>query len=593
MSKSYYEILGVGKSASADEIKSVYRKLAIKYHPDKNPDNPEATSLFMEITKAYNTLYDADKRKLYDQELTAPKKAKPSFKPGARGGAARNKFDLAEALNVFMKNVRRDQAFAAEKAYEPSRGSDIQISVVLSLMEVLTGCKKKIKLRHNTACTSCQGTGCSGGQKVLANCVTCNGMGKVLISGQEGTHSCQTCGGTGKVPQLPCSSCSGTGRTSAEDQVTVEFPAGIAEGNYLTISGMGEAGLRGGPAGDLIVFIKEKEDVRFRRIGYDLEVDVSVPLKTAVLGGSANLVDIRGEPQVFKINPGTQSETLFCLERKGLPVYRQRDVGNLYVKVHVDIPTNLSDDEKDAFEEFVRVCEISARSKANNEYGKYYLMEMDPAEAKNAYAGTISAAETLLVAKKALALRFEKIEYIDSLAIGKLVSLHRKMTAYGEKLTIVGATENIKMIFEDCGLDNAFVFVNKIEELDTGKSSLNEQGQPTNQSEGELGVDYTVKEINGSYIVFAGNQNCKREIFDSDETLALLSKQDSKVGIDLHAVDMVDSMVLGSWVRYYKELMKNGSKFFLYKPNDQVVQTLEATNLDNLFSIVNSLDELG
>jgi len=286
--KDYYEILGLEKSASEDDIKKAYRKLAVQYHPDKNPGDKNAEEKFRQATEAYEILKDPDKRSKYDQFGHA---AFDGAAGGGFGGFSTAGFDLSDALRAFMGDFGSDSIFNDIFGFGGSkrqsgnrshgrRGNDLQIHLKLTLEEMYNGVQKKLKVRRKEACEPCKGSGSTSGNK--ANCTQCNGHGRVRhvansMFGQVIQESiCPSCQGEGKIVKDPCKSCSGGGRKTEETTVVVDIPAGVAEGNYLTVQGKGDAGLHGGQAGDLIVIIQEEKHDFFERHGIDVFCTIEI-----------------------------------------------------------------------------------------------------------------------------------------------------------------------------------------------------------------------------------------------------------------------------------------------------------------------------
>lgn len=363
--RDYYEVLGLQKNAQEDEIKKAYRKLALKYHPDKNPGDKEAEKKFMEATEAYEILKDSDKRSKYDQfgHAAFEQQAGGGW-PGGFGGFG---FDLSDALRAFMGDFGDDSAFSDLFGFGRSgrrsrsggmRGNDLQVRLKLTLEEINAGVSKTLKVRRKDLCDECNGTGSKSGSK--NTCSQCQGTGRIRrvassLFGQIVQESaCPACHGEGSVVKDPCRKCGGGGRKTGETTVSVDIPAGVAEGNYLTVSGKGDAGLHGGSPGDLIVFIQEEKHGFFERHGIDLLCNVDISFSEAALGCSPTIPSIDGKVSL-KIPPGTQSEKIFRLGGKGLPVLHGSQRGDQLVKVHVETPVKLTREEKELFERLARI----------------------------------------------------------------------------------------------------------------------------------------------------------------------------------------------------------------------------------------------
>ena len=361
----YYEILGVPKNASEEEIKKAYRKMAMKYHPDKNPGDKSAEEKFREATEAYEILKDPQRRSQYDQFGHAA--FQQGQGPGGFGGF--EGFDISDALRAFMSDFGGDSMFSDLFGFGPgrsrrggggnagSRGSDLQLRLPLTLEEIATGVQKTLKVKRKDRCSACGGSGSKEGKK--HTCSTCNGKGRVRriassFFGQVIQESvCPACGGQGSIISAPCPSCSGAGLTTTESTVNVNIPAGVSEGNYVSIPDQGDAGRNGGPAGDLIVLIQETPHHFFQRHGSDLLCEVDITFSQASLGASIELNTIDGKVNL-KIPAGTQSEKIFRLKGKGLPVVQRRDHGDQLVRIHVRTPERMSRTAKELLEKLAK-----------------------------------------------------------------------------------------------------------------------------------------------------------------------------------------------------------------------------------------------
>ncbi|MDG5814397.1 molecular chaperone DnaJ [Chitinispirillales bacterium ANBcel5] len=365
MAKSdYYEILGVSRDASEDEIKKAYRKLAVKYHPDKNPGDKEAEEKFRDATQAYEILKDPQKRQQYDQFGHAAFEGAAAG-GGGFGGFGAGGFDISDALRAFMNDFGGDSIFGDLFGWGGSRGrrgagggaargKDLQIRLSLSLEEIATGVKKTLKLKRMDHCSVCKGTGSKSGKRNV--CQTCQGSGRVRqvansFFGQVIQESvCPSCRGEGYVVADKCNACTGTGLQKVDSTIEVDIPAGVSEGNYINVPGKGNAGPNKGPSGDLIVLISEKPHEFFKRHGADLTCDIDLSFSDAALGVSKTIPTLDGKVNL-KIPSGTQSEKTFRLRSKGLPVVNRREQGDLLVRVHVRTPEKLNRAAKKMFEE--------------------------------------------------------------------------------------------------------------------------------------------------------------------------------------------------------------------------------------------------
>jgi molecular chaperone DnaJ len=355
--RDYYEVLGVGKDASADEIKHAYKKLAIKYHPDKNPGDKEAEEKFKEAAEAYDVLSNPEKRKNYDQfGFNAPG---GGFGGGGFSGAG---FDINDIFSQFGDIFGGGFGFGgggrrSSRKAGPPRGNDLQIKVALSYKEIFEGCTKKVRLKRYTPCTECNG---KGGTNVKT-CDTCHGTGRVRrVSGgffQMVSESvCPTCSGMGEVIANPCSHCHGEGRVQETEEISIKIPAGVSEGQYLNLRGEGNCGPRGGACGDLLVVIAEKPDDFFSREGDDLHCEVKVPVHKLVLGGTQRIPTISGDEIQIKIAAGTQAGSVLRLRDQGLwPLKKEGARGSLYVQIGVDIPKDISREEKELYQKLAEL----------------------------------------------------------------------------------------------------------------------------------------------------------------------------------------------------------------------------------------------
>ncbi len=355
--RDYYEVLGVAKSASEDEIKKAYRKVAMQWHPDRNPGNPDAEAKFKEATEAYEVLRDAQQRARYDQFGHAATSGGGGAGGAAYGGGFQG-FDLSDALRAFMRDFGGDGSFedlfggGGGRGRGPSRGDDLQVRLKLTLEEIAAGVEKKIRVKHLKRCETCTGRGGTG----ESVCPQCQGRGQVrrvqqTVFGQfVNVAACPRCEGEGNIVANPCKTCGGDGRVSESDTVNVKVPAGVAAGNYIPLRGLGDAGLRGGPAGDLVVLIEETEHELYERHGDHLALDLPVSFTLLALGGKGEAPLLSGESATFDIPAGTPSGHTVRLKGKGLPGLRGGR-GDLHVRLRVWIPTKLSGPEKKLLEE--------------------------------------------------------------------------------------------------------------------------------------------------------------------------------------------------------------------------------------------------
>lgn len=356
----YYDLLGVQKGASADEIKKGYRKMAMKYHPDQNKDNPEAEAKFKEVNEAYDVLKDEQKRAAYDRYGKAA--FENGMGGGARGGAggfsdfgfgtagAGNFSDIFEEMFGDMMGGRRGGGTGHGGA---TRGSDLQYTLDIELSDAFKGVEKTIRVPTWESCETCDATGAKPGTKP-ATCASCNGIGRVRA--QQGfftvERTCPTCGGAGQTIKEKCTACAGDGRMRTSKTLKVNIPAGIDQGRRIRLSGEGEAGLKGGPSGDLYVLINIKPHKFYQRDGANLHCRVPVAMTTAALGGSINVPTIEGGKAEVKVPAGTQTGQQFRLKGKGMSVMRSNSRGDAYIEIFVETPVNLSSKQKDVLKEF-------------------------------------------------------------------------------------------------------------------------------------------------------------------------------------------------------------------------------------------------
>ena len=356
MKRDYYEVLGVGKNASEDEIKKAYRKIAIKYHPDRNPGDKEAEEKFKEAAEAYDVLHDPQKRQQYDQfGFDGPMGGFGGF-----GGASMNMDDIFSMFgDIFGGHGFGGFGGGGGRRTQKYRGSDLRLKVRLTLEEINQGVTKKFKVRKDIPCSHCHGTGAEAGSGT-EQCPTCHGSGVIThttqsIFGMMQTQGvCPTCGGEGTVIKNKCKHCGGTGVEKGEEVVEIKIPAGVAEGMVVNVPGKGNAGHRKGVNGDIQVFIEEEDNDLFIRDDNNLIYNLLLDFPTAALGGDIEIPTIEGTRLKVKMEPGTQPGKTLRLRGKGLPSVQGYGHGNgdLVVNVSVYIPKTLSKDEKQAIEQF-------------------------------------------------------------------------------------------------------------------------------------------------------------------------------------------------------------------------------------------------
>lgn len=358
--RDYYEILGVAKGASADEIKKGYRVKAKELHPDRNSDNPNAEAQFKEANEAYEVLKNADKKAAYDRYGHA------AFEGGMGGGGGGprgggfgggNQGDFSSAFSDVFDDLfgdfmggRGGQQGGGRRA---ARGSDLRFNLRISLEEAFAGLQKSINVPTSVSCTSCSGSGAEGGAEP-STCPTCSGMGKVRA--QQGfftvERTCPTCSGMGQIIKNPCKSCRGAGRVEKDRSLSVNIPAGVETGTRIRLAGEGEAGMRGGPAGDLYIFIEVKDHELFERDGPNLFCRVPVSMSTAALGGSIEVPTIDGGRGRVSVPAGSQSGRQMRLRSKGMPHLRGGTTGDMIIELAVETPVNLTSRQKELLREF-------------------------------------------------------------------------------------------------------------------------------------------------------------------------------------------------------------------------------------------------
>lgn len=350
--KDYYDVLGVSRNADDETIKKAYRKLAIKYHPDKNPGDKSAEELFKEASEAYEVLSDAQKRASYDR-----------FGHAGVGGGARDANDIFSHFSSifeemgfegFFGGAQRQGGGSTRRRPTGQKGSDLRLKLKLTLEEIAAGIEKKIKLKRYASCSSCAGTGAFDTSS-YRTCPSCNGTGELRqqVGGgffaQIVVSACGTCNGEGRIISKTCATCNGEGRNESEDFVNIPVPPGVSSGIQLSLRGNGNAGRRGGPAGDLLIQIEEQPHAHLTREGDNLVYELHVNIADAALGTTVEVPTLEGKAR-FKVDAGTQSGAFHRLKGKGIPNINGRGVGDLLVHVNVWTPQTLSAEEKKLLE---------------------------------------------------------------------------------------------------------------------------------------------------------------------------------------------------------------------------------------------------
>ena len=359
--RDYYEVLGVSKGASDDEIKKAYRKLAKKYHPDMNPGDKEAEAKFKEVNEAYSILSDSEKRARYDQFGHAG--VDPNYGAGGPGGGFggfdMGDIDLGDIFGSFFGGgFGGFGGSASSRRNGPQKGESLRASLTISFEEAAFGCEKEINLNRTEECEACHGSGAEPGT-TAETCPDCRGTGVVRVQQRTGgfafssTAPCSRCRGTGKIIHTPCKACGGSGSVKKTKRVTVSIPAGIDDGQAISLRGQGNAGKNGGPAGDLIVAVHVKPHPQFHRDGTTVLYEQPVTFFQAAMGAELEIPTIDGKVK-YTLPAGTQTGTTFRLRGKGIPELRGRGRGDQYVTIRVQVPTSMNAEQKEALRAFAQ-----------------------------------------------------------------------------------------------------------------------------------------------------------------------------------------------------------------------------------------------
>jgi molecular chaperone DnaJ len=358
MSQDFYEMLGCTRTASPDDIKKAYRKLAMEHHPDRNQGNKDAEKKFKELNHAYDILKDPDKRAAYDRYGAAAFEG--GHGPGGPGGMNGQGFDFGSVFGDIF-----DEMFNGGRGGRPGgrgdqRGQDLRFNLEITLEQAYAGTDATVRVPSSVACEVCHGSGAEAGSKPH-QCPTCKGHGR--LRAQQGfftvERACHTCHGAGQVIDKPCKTCAGQGRVRREKTLKVNIPAGVEDGTRIRLNGEGEAGTRGGPAGDLYVFLSVRRHQMFEREGADVHCRVPISMVQATLGGSIEVPTLDGKAARINIPAGAQAGHQFRLRAKGMPIVRSTQRGDMYIEINVETPTNLTAKQKELLKEFEKAGKTS------------------------------------------------------------------------------------------------------------------------------------------------------------------------------------------------------------------------------------------
>ena len=374
--RDYYEVLGVGKDAGDDEIKKAYRQLAKKYHPDMNPGDKEAEMKFKEVNEAYAVLSDNEKRSKYDRFGHA------AFDPSAGGGGSGfggfggfgADFDFGDIFSSFFGG---GGGGSRSRQNAPREGDDVATRITISFEESAFGCKKEVNFARIESCGECSGSGAEKGSSA-ETCQTCRGTGRVTVQQQtmlgymQTQRACSACGGKGKIIKSPCKNCNGKGRIKLNKKLEVNIPAGIDNMQNIILRGQGSAGINGGPAGDLIIEVRVKEDKIFTREGYNLYCDIPISFSEAALGAEIEVPVLGGKTEKIRIPEGTQTGTDFTLRGKGMPNVNSGRKGDIIFTAIVETPKNLNKEQKELLEKFGATLGESNNKKKESFFSKIF-----------------------------------------------------------------------------------------------------------------------------------------------------------------------------------------------------------------------------
>ncbi|MBC8536289.1 molecular chaperone DnaJ [Feifania hominis] len=371
--RDYYEVLGLQKGASADDIKKAYRKLAKKYHPDMNPGDKVAEMKFKEVGEAYEVLSDAEKKSRYDQFGFAG--VDPNFAAGGAGGAGFEGFgDFSGFGDIFESFFGGGFGGGSSARRGPQKGEDAECVVTLSFEEAVFGCEKQVQVDRIEKCDTCGGSGAAPGTKP-ETCPHCHGTGQVKVQQRSmlgymtTVRACDQCGGTGQIVKEACKTCGGRGAVRHRRKIEIKIPAGIDDGQTIYLRGQGHAGSRGGPAGDLLVTVRVRPHAIFERRGFDLYLDLPVSFVDAALGAELEVPTVDGKVS-YTLPEGTQTDAVFKFAGKGVPRLNSRGRGDMYAKVVVEVPKNLKKNQKELLREFAKSMDNNQQAKQKSFFEK-------------------------------------------------------------------------------------------------------------------------------------------------------------------------------------------------------------------------------
>ena len=374
--RDYYEVLGVSKNASDDEIKKAYRALAKKYHPDMKPGDKEAEEKFKEVNQAYAVLSDPDKKSKYDRFGPEAADGGAGYGDGFDGfggfGFSGEGFDISDIFEGFFGGG----GTRGHRNNGPSRGDDLLQKIFISFEEAAFGCKKEIKYSRVEKCAGCGGTGCASGTSPKV-CSKCGGTGQIKVQQRtplgvfQTTKTCDACGGAGQTIANPCKTCRGTGITNVSKTLEVSIPAGIDNGQRITLRGMGNCGKNGGPSGDLYIAVQVRAHSVFTRDGFNIYCEIPITFPEAALGAEIRIPTLEGDT-TYTIPEGTQTGTSFTIKGKGIPYINGKGRGDLIFKVTVEVPKGMNELQKDALRKFAEACGKSNYSKKEKFFSKIF-----------------------------------------------------------------------------------------------------------------------------------------------------------------------------------------------------------------------------